>query len=79
MRGQGGAVLADGLQTAFNDAEGIYILSASTGFETALEKEGGKLTAASTKALIDGIRTGKADSGHDGQISMEELYQYISA
>ena len=38
-------MLADGLQTAFNDAEGIYILSASTGFETALEKEGGKLQA----------------------------------
>ncbi len=55
---------------------GIYILTASTAMQTALEKEAddhGLLT----KHIIGGIRTGEAADEKTGLVTMEDLYRYV--
>lgn len=66
----------DDLKVTFEGGKGIYILTASTGIQTAQEKEGDEYSAF-TKPLIQGIETGEADCGLDGQISMEDVYSYV--
>ncbi len=55
---------------------GLYILTASTAFQTAQEREDDQ-NGLLTKHLLDGIREGKADADDDGLISIEDLYQYV--
>ena len=60
---------------------GRVVLTASRGTEYSFEGEplqGEDITRGSvfTGALIDGIRTGRADADHDGHISVDDAYAY---
>ena len=60
---------------------GRVVLTASRGTEYSFEGEplqGEDVTRGSvfTGALIDGIRTGRADADHDGDISVDDAYTY---
>ncbi len=56
--------------------EGTFIMTASTGIEVAVEKEGDRL-GLFTKHLVEGIRSGEADTNEDGWVDMQELYEYV--
>ncbi|MCI5158226.1 MAG: DUF1566 domain-containing protein, partial [Candidatus Electrothrix sp. AUS1_2] len=56
--------------------QGTFIMTASTAFQTAVEKEGDS-NGLFTKHLLEGIRSGEADRDKDGLISVEELYEYV--
>jgi hypothetical protein len=64
----------------FGAGSGRVVLTASSATEYAFE--GGDLTEAQarpsvfTSALVDGLRTGAADLDADGEISIDELYDY---
>ncbi|MGI5519933.1 caspase family protein [Micromonospora sp. CA-259024] len=64
----------------FNTGTGRIVLTASSATEYAFE--GGDLTRAEagtsvfTTALVNGLATGEADLGGDGEISVDELYDY---
>ncbi|CAK8711391.1 hypothetical protein KKHLCK_00385 [Candidatus Electrothrix laxa] len=51
--------------------EGTFIMTASTGIEVAVEKEGDRL-GLFTKHLVEGIRSGEADRNEDGWVDMQE-------
>ncbi len=55
---------------------GIYILTASTASQTALEKETDDHSLL-TKHIIGGIRTGEAADEKTGLVTMEDLYRYV--
>jgi uncharacterized caspase-like protein len=55
---------------------GTYLLTASSGLQVAIEKEGDDYGLL-TKHIIGGIRTGAADRDEDGLITMDELYSYV--
>ncbi|MBS1787616.1 MAG: SUMF1/EgtB/PvdO family nonheme iron enzyme [Acidobacteria bacterium] len=57
---------------------GIYIITASSAVETAIEKETDEYGLL-TKHLLEGIRQGKARPNDDGLISASSVYQYASA
>jgi hypothetical protein len=65
----------DQLQLA-SGGRGIYLLTASTGIQVALEKEQDQY-GVFTKHVIEGIRSGHADLDGDGQVTMDELYRYV--
>jgi hypothetical protein len=78
--GAAGNVLARGgveeqLQMASRGG-GIYILTASTENQTAQERESDQY-GLFTKHVIEGIRTGAADMNQDGNISIDDLYDYV--
>ncbi|MCW5212417.1 DUF1566 domain-containing protein [Desulfobulbus sp. TB] len=56
--------------------QGTFIMTASTGIEVAVEKEGDKY-GLFTKHLVQGIRSGEADKDEDGFVDMQELYEYV--
>lgn len=56
--------------------QGTFIMTASTGIEVAVEKEGDK-NGLFTKHLVQGIRSGEADKNEDGFVDMQELYEYV--
>ena len=56
--------------------KGTYVLTASTGLQTAKENEGDSLSVF-TKHLIGGITSGDADIDQSGKITLNELYKYI--
>jgi formylglycine-generating enzyme required for sulfatase activity len=56
--------------------QGTFIMTASTGIEVAVEKEGDKY-GLFTKHLVQGIRSGEADKNEDGFVDMQELYEYV--
>jgi hypothetical protein len=64
----------------FSTGTGRIVLTASSATEYAFE--GGDLTRADartsvfTTALVNGLATGEADLGGDGEISVDELYDY---
>jgi uncharacterized protein YjbI with pentapeptide repeats len=64
LKGQGGVILtaSDAMQYAF---EGEYL------------KEEGVVTSVFTHALIQGLRSGDADTDRDGMISHVDLYDYL--
>jgi len=71
--------IGDNLQAAFeNTARGVYIITASTGIESAIEKDGDRYSVF-TGPLIHGLATGKADVDHNGWVDMDELYSYLSS
>lgn len=57
---------------------GIYIITASSAVESAIEKETDEYGLL-TKHLLEGIRLGKAKPNDDGLISARAVYQYASA
>lgn len=57
---------------------GIYIITASSAVETAIEKETDEYGLL-TKHLLEGIRLGKAKPNDDGLISASAVYRYASA
>lgn len=64
------------LQIASSQGRGTYIMTASTGIQTAQEKEADQYSVF-TKHFIAGIKTGDADSNRDGRITVDELYDYV--
>ena len=56
--------------------QGTFIMTASTAFQTAVEKKGDS-NGLFTKHLLEGIRSGEADRDKDGLISVHELYEYV--
>ncbi|WON72889.1 caspase, EACC1-associated type [Nitrosospira sp. Is2] len=66
----------DQLQVAAREGRGTYIMTASTGIQTALEKETDQHSVF-TKHLIAGIESGDADMNRDGTITADELYDYL--
>ncbi|MDU9047786.1 MAG: DUF1566 domain-containing protein [Candidatus Electrothrix sp. Rat3] len=56
--------------------QGTFIMTASTGIEVAVEKEGDQY-GLFTKHLVQGIRSGEADKNEDGFVDMQELYEYV--
>jgi hypothetical protein len=67
---------ADDQMRLFARAQGTFLLTASTGVQTAREKEGDR-NAVFTKHVIAGIRSGRADANGDGIITMDELFGYV--
>ncbi|RWX46317.1 Formylglycine-generating enzyme, required for sulfatase activity, contains SUMF1/FGE domain [Candidatus Electrothrix aarhusensis] len=56
--------------------QGTFIMTASSGLQTSVEKEGDQY-GLFTKHLVQGIRSGEADKNEDGQVDMQELYEYV--
>ncbi len=56
--------------------QGTFIMTASTGIEVAVEKEGDEY-GLFTKHLVQGIRSGEADKDGDGFVDMQELYEHV--
>ena len=70
------STIEDQLKAQASQARGTYMMTASTGIQTALEKEGDRYSVF-TKHLIAGIETGDADTNHNGEITVDELYDYL--
>jgi uncharacterized caspase-like protein len=69
--------VGDSLQSTFErTGAGMYIMTASTGIESAIEKQGDEYSVFSG-AVIEGLRSGRADIDRDGLIDMEELYRFV--
>ncbi|MEW1672691.1 type VII secretion protein EccCb [Streptomyces noursei] len=73
----------DDIPRQFVDHRGSYVITAANSVQEALEDEspGGGPTAWSsvfTRAVIDGLHTGRADLDEDGWVTAQELYQYVS-
>ena len=66
---------------ATDDAAGRVILTASDAFQYAWENETNVSAVNSlfTHYLVDGLRTGKADTNNDGIITADEWYDYVYA
>jgi formylglycine-generating enzyme required for sulfatase activity len=73
---KGGAV-DDQLQQLAK-GQGTFIMTASTAYQTAVEKKEDSL-GLFTKHFVHGITSGEADKDEDGNIDIYELYQYVSA
>ncbi|XCN72502.1 MAG: DUF1566 domain-containing protein [Candidatus Electrothrix aestuarii] len=59
-----------------SSGQGTFIMTASSGIQTAVEKEGDQY-GLFTKHLVVGIRSGEADKDEDGFVDMQELYEYV--
>jgi hypothetical protein len=59
-----------------SDAEGTFIMTASTDFQVAVERPEDQLSLF-TKHLVAGIRSGEADKNEDGYIDINELHSYV--
>jgi ubiquinone/menaquinone biosynthesis C-methylase UbiE len=55
---------------------GTFIMTASTGIQAALEKEGDEYSVF-TKYLIQGVESGEADLDGDGAVTVDDLYEYV--
>ena len=55
---------------------GTYIMTASTGIQTAMEKEIDQY-GVFTKHVIAGLDSGDADYDNNGRVTMDELYRYV--
>lgn len=55
---------------------GTYIITASTGVQSAIEKEGDR-NGLLTKHLIRGIRDGLAEQDEDGWINIDALFEFV--
>jgi uncharacterized caspase-like protein len=63
------------LQLLANECRGIYIMTSSTAFQVALEKESENY-GAFTKHFINGIREYQA-ANKEGNVTLDSLYSYI--
>ena len=64
------------LQLASQHGRGTFIITASTGIQTAQEKEKDRQSVF-TRHLVTGIESGEADENGDGFISADEIYNYV--
>jgi hypothetical protein len=78
-RAAGGAV---GIEGQFAGGRGRAVITASDAMQYAYE--GGELAVTGelapsvfTSALVNGLETGEADRDQDGQVALDELYDYI--
>jgi formylglycine-generating enzyme required for sulfatase activity len=55
---------------------GVYILTASSAFQTAQEGKDDQHSLL-TKHILEGIRLGDADVNQDGKVSMDDLFRYV--
>jgi len=62
------------LKRMSEEEDGIFIMTASAADQTAKE---GKKYSIFTKHIVEGIRSGEADSNKDGLVNMDELYSYV--
>lgn len=67
----------EAVRTTASDENGVVIMAASTGSETAKESSDWA-HGAFTKALLEGLDSGKADIKPDGTIYLRELDFYVS-
>ncbi len=75
----GGAIAKDSIEDQLRTASegsGIYLITASTGIQTALEKEEDDYSVF-TKHLLSGIQSGDADIDGNGVITIDEMYDYL--
>ena len=56
--------------------ETLAVLASSRGSQVSFEGNG--KTSVFTRIVLDGIRTSKADMNHDGAISLQELFEYVT-
>ncbi len=69
------------LQTHFK-GQGLAVLTASNATEYAYERDefvGEDAISVFTSAVVEGLRTGDADNDQDGDVSIDDLYQYVYA
>jgi hypothetical protein len=62
------------------DAQGLHILTAATGLQTARERDadaGGKVMGVFTRVIVDGIGSGAADRDGDGEITLTDLRRHL--
>ncbi|MCK7625216.1 type VII secretion protein EccCb [Streptomyces sp. RS10V-4] len=81
-KSKGGAD-ADDIPRQFVDHRGSYVITAADSVQEALEDEipgGGPAEWSSvfTRAVIEGLSTGRADLDEDGWVTAQELYQYVA-
>ena len=57
--------------------KGRAILMSSSAVQSSFESEGSELSIY-TKYIVEGIKTGAADTDNNGKISADELHQYVS-
>ncbi|MFF2807336.1 type VII secretion protein EccCb [Streptomyces sp. NPDC058000] len=73
----------DDIPRQFVDHRGSYVITAANSVQEAIEDAppgGGPAEWSSvfTRAVIDGLNTGRADLDEDGWVTAQELYQYVS-
>ncbi|GGX33298.1 type VII secretion protein EccCb [Streptomyces noursei] len=73
----------DDIPRQFVDHRGSYVITAANSVQEAVEDEtpgGGPAAWSSvfTRAVIEGLHTGRADLDEDGWVTAQELYQYVS-
>ncbi|MFE3652305.1 type VII secretion protein EccCb [Streptomyces sp. NPDC059152] len=73
----------DDIPRQFVDHRGSYVIAAANSVQEAIEDEtpgGGPAEWSSvfTRAVIDGLSSGRADLDEDGWVTAQELYQYVS-
>lgn len=62
------------------DGKGLFVLTASDAMQYSFEGdhlEGKAAPSVFTSSLVDGLKTGAADSDGDGDITPDELYEYV--
>lgn len=62
------------------EAQGLHVLTASTGTQTARELDsgdGGVVMGRFTRAIVDGVRSGDADYDRDGKVSLGNLREHL--
>ena len=72
----------DELRMLVQDASGLHIITATTGTQTAREREsedGGLVMGAFTRQLVVGLRSGVADRNGDGLVTLSDLEQHLVA
>ena len=78
MTARGGQAV--GLSDCFHDGRGHVVLTASDSMQYAFEGDhlsGEAEPSVFTKVLVDGLASGEADVDHDGQVSVDDLYEYM--
>jgi hypothetical protein len=66
------------------DGKGTVVITASSAIEYAFEEDrlaevGARSPSVFTSALVHGLATGDADTGGDGLVDVDELYEYVHA
>ncbi len=68
-----------GIMDEFKQGQGLVTLTASDAFQYSFEEEEARdvgTCSVFTRALVEGMETGKADKDNDQLISLDELYHY---
>lgn len=69
-----------GIKERFAEGRGMVVITASDALQYSFEGdkvEGEAQRSVFTRTLVEGIETGRADLNHDGEISLDELYEYV--